>query len=100
MKSTPGKTENRKNKKIVLLHWKEAKIIVQFYLDIITVESDSLQSLYENCLNSKLGYWKYLSRMCWLKYLGVRSANVCILKTCQKQDELMDDGWICGNENI
>lgn len=26
MKSTPGKTENRKNKKIVLLHWKEAKI--------------------------------------------------------------------------
>ena len=26
--------------------------------------------------------------------------SVCILKTCQKQDELMDDGWICGNENI
>ena len=38
--------------------------------------------------------------MCWLKYLGVRSANVYILKTCQKQDELMDDGWICGNEYI
>lgn len=68
MKTLSRKKGKKGKKELAPLHWGEAKIPVQFYLNATVAEPGSLQS--RELLNSKLGYWKYL-------YAEVFRGNVC-----------------------
>lgn len=68
MKTLSRKKGKKGKKELALLHWGEAKIPAQFYLNATVAEPGSLQS--RELLNSKLGHWKYL-------YAEVFRGNVC-----------------------